>query len=210
MGNKPILAVVAVLVIVGSSAWLYWQMPGRKPDIQMAPYQALGEIAAEEAGRLAQQKGLALVIAAENPGGQNPVEEARVKACCDALERAGLKLDALERFNIPPAARMFGSNVPRDWFQQVTQAHAQAAIIILFGEFPILEPADLDRLKQSKLKILLVSGNHVASRQLLDTGVIQEALVPRAEPPSQTEQNPQGTRAWFDRYYSILTPAKSN
>jgi len=207
MGNKPILAIVAILAIAGSVAWLYWQMPGRKPDIQMAPYQALGEIAAEEAGRLAQNQGQVLIIAAENPGGQNPVEEAKVKACTGALKRAGLKLEALERFNLPPAARMFGGNVPRDWFQQVTQAHPKVAAIILFGEFPILEPADLERLKQSKLKILLVSGNHAGARQLIDTGIVPEALVPRAE-PSQSDQVPQGTRAWFDRYYSILTSAK--
>jgi hypothetical protein len=208
MANKPILVTVASLAIAGSIAWIVYQMPGRRPSVELDPYRALGEVAAQETGRLLNRNGQVVIVSREMPPGANPVEEAKLKAFVAALKSAGVGVEANERFTLPPAARVFGSNIPRDWFLKLLQTHNKAAFA-LFAEFPALEPADLEKLKKDGNKIVLISGSPSGAKRLVDEGLVQFAVVPRGETPPDASTKPENTRATFDRYYTILAPGKT-
>ncbi len=208
MGKKPIIVAVAILAIAASICWVYYQMLGRRPSIEFGPYQALGEIAAEEIARLLNHQGRIVIIAPENPAGANPVEEAQLKAFTGALKRGGLSMEALERFNLPPSARMFGKNVPREWFLTLLRNHPNIAALVLFAEFPVLEPSDNDVVKQRAVKIMIISGNRDGAQRLLDEGRVHAAIVPRSSTAADSSTPAQGTRGVFDQYYEILAPGR--
>ena len=209
MGNKPVLVAVAILAIVGSIAWIYFEMPGRRPSIQLEPYQALGQVAAEETVRLLNRQGQIVIIVPETPAGSNPVEEAKLKTFSGVSKKGGLSLASVEKFALPPSARLFGRNVPREWFLHVLQTHPKAAALVLFAEFPSLEQADADQLKKDGVKIILISASRSGAKRLVDDGLVQLAVVPRGDTPPQASATPQSTRETFDRYYAILTPGKT-
>ena len=208
MGNKPVLITIASLAIAGSIAWIVYQMPGRRPSVELDPYRALGEVAAQETGRLLNRNGQVVIVSREMPAGANPVEEAKLKAFVAALKSAGVGVESNERFSLPPSARLFGSNIPRDWFLKLLQTHNKAAFV-LFAEFPALEPADTEKLKKEGVKIIVISGSQSGAKRLVDDGLVQFAVVPRGESPPAAATSRQTTRETFDRYYAILAPGKT-
>ena len=210
MGNKRVIIAFAILAIFGSIAWIFFQMPGRRPRIQLEPYQALGEVAAEETVRLLNRQGQVVIITPEAPAGANPVEEAKLKTFIAVLKRGGLSLASVEKFTLAPSARLFGRSVPRDWFLHLLQTRPKAAAMVLFAEFPVLEPADADQLKKDGVKVILISASQSGAKHLVDDGLVQLAVVPCGDRPPPASAKPQSTRETFDRYYTILTPGKTN
>ncbi|MBI3853652.1 MAG: hypothetical protein HY298_25695 [Verrucomicrobia bacterium] len=209
MNKKPLVVVLTVLAILGSATWIYVNRPGRLPKIQLDPYRALGEVAGEETTRLLNHQGQVVILARDNRAGVNPVEAAEVKAFSAALRKGGVGVAATERFSVPPAMAMFsGGAIPRDRFLQILQAHPKAAALVLFAEFPMLDKPDLDLLKQSGIKIVLISGNPPGCQDLLEAGVVHLAFVPRTDAPPQTSQPAATLRDWFNRYYVVLAPGR--
>ncbi|MBI3853648.1 MAG: hypothetical protein HY298_25675 [Verrucomicrobia bacterium] len=209
MNKKPLVVVLAVVAIIVSGVWIYWNTFGRGPKIELDPYRALGEVAGEETARLLNHQGQVVIIARANSGGANPVQEAEVKAFSVALRKGHVGVATTERFTVPPTVAMFsGNTVPRDRFLQIFQAHPKTAALVLFAEFPMLDKPDLDLLKQSGIKIVLISGNPPGCQGLLEAGVAHLAFVPRTDGPPQTFQPTQTLRDWFNRYYVVLTPGK--
>lgn len=210
MTNKPVVVAIAVLAIMGSVVWLYWHWPGRPPRIQLDSYQALGAVAAEETARLLNQKGKVVIIALDNRAGANPVEAAQLKAFTGTLKKKGVSLKALETFSLTPMEQMSsGGSVPRERFLQVLQAHPKVDALVLFCGFPALDQPDLDRLKQSGAKIVLISSYRPDYQPLLAAGVIHAAIVPRPDSPPENAKAPQTLQEWFDRDYVVLRAAKT-
>ncbi len=204
MSKKPVVATLLVLAILGAAVWIYRGTSDRQPRIQMGPYEALGEVAAQETIHLLNGKGKVVIIASEASTGANPVERTEVEVLDHSLKRGGVSVEVIERFSLPPAARMMGSSVPRDWFLKVVQAHPNAAGLVILAEFPVLEASDLEQLKKRGAAIVLISGNPTTAKQLLDDGVVGLAICPRLNNSSQEAKQPQSTREWFDRNFVIL------
>lgn len=207
MNKKLVVIAIAVLAILGSVIWLYQNRPGRPPRIALDSYQALGEVAAEEASRLLNHKGQIVIVTREVPAGANPAEEAQLQAFTSALKKAGkINIAAVETFRLSPMEQMAaGGNVPRERFLQVLKAHPKLDALALFAGFPALDQTDLDQLKQSGAKIVVISGYRTAYKHLLAAGWIQIAIVPRFDSPPENPKPPQTLREWFERDYVIVT-----
>ncbi len=211
MNTKPLVAVIAVLAILGAVTFLYLSWPGRPPRIQLDSYQALGEVAAEETVRLINQNGQVVVIAPDNRTAANPAEAAQLKAFSRALKKQrGVSIEAVETFSLAPMERMaLGGGVPRERFLQVLRAHPKLAALVLFAGFPALEQTDFDLLKQTGAKIVVVSGYLPGYKVLLGAGLINVAIVPRIDPAPENPKPPRTLQEWFERDYMIVTPAKA-
>src|SRR5690349_15625855 len=139
MQKKPLVITLLVLATLGSVAWLHFAMPGRRPHIQLDPYRALGEVAAEETARLLNHQGQVVILAREDRSGDNPVESAELKTFNSTLKKGGVAVAATEWFKVPPTEQiLLAGSVPRERFMQVVQAHPNVAAFVLFAEFPVL------------------------------------------------------------------------
>lgn len=211
MNTKPLVAVIAVVAILGAVAFLYLNWPGRSPRIQLDSYQALGGVAAEETARLLKQNGQVVIITPDNRTGANPAEAAQLKAFSSTLKKQrGVSLAAVETFSVTPMEQMaLGGSVPRERFVQVLQAHPKVSALVLFAGFPTLEQADFDLLKQVGAKIVVISGYRPGYKVLLQAGLINVAITPRIDSPPENPKPPQTLQEWFDRDYMIVTPDKA-
>lgn len=207
MNKKPVVIAIALLAILGSVIWLYLNRPGRPPRIAMDSYQALGEVAAEATSRLLNHKGQIVVVARENRDGANPVEAAQLQAFTSALKKEGkISIAAVETFRLTPMEQMAaGGRVPRQRFVQVLKSHPKLDAVALFAGFPELDQTDLDQLKQSGARIVVISGYRPEYKRLLAAGWLQIAIVPRFDSPPENAKPPQTLREWFDRDYVIVT-----
>jgi hypothetical protein len=211
LNHRPVVITLAVLAIVGSCAWLYVKWPGRGPAIRLDSYQALGQVAAEETDRLLAHQGRVVLIAHHNPAAPNPVEEAQLKAFRGALKRiGGVSVAALETFSLTPMEQMStGGSVPRERFLEVLRAHPKVQGLVLFVAYPALQSADLDQLKRTGMRIILISGYRPGYKRLLETGLLHLAIVPRLDERAEPSQPPRTVREWFDRDYMVVTPDKT-
>ena len=212
MNKKAVVAALALVAIIGSFISLYSNRSGRPPHIALNSYEALGQVAAEETASLLGQKGRVVLIAQDTVENSNPAYEAQLEAFGGLLKsKGGVALASIERFKLTPMERMAtGGAVPRERFLEVLDAHANADAIVLFVGFPSLADADLDRLKQSGVKLVLVSGYRPGYKGLLTARLLQLAIVPRFDPGTGNTNPPQTTREWFDRDYVIITPDKTS
>jgi hypothetical protein len=208
--KNPLITLLCVAGIVGSIIWLVVSFSSHPPKIELDPYRALGEIAAQETGRLLPQKGQVVIVARDNPSDTNVVQAAQMQALDAALQQAGFNVAATETFSVPRLEVFARGSIPRDRLFQVLQAHPNTAAFVLFTALPEMEKADIDRLKQTGAKIISVCGFKPGDQALLDTGVISLAIVPRTEAPPEGSNPASGMRGVFDAHYTILSPGKKS
>lgn len=206
MNKKPLVIVLSLAAILGSVLWLYLGAAGRSPRIELTPYRALGEIAAQETGRLLDRKGEVIIVSRDDSGGVDPVLEAQLKHFRAALEKEGVRVAANEKFTVSPREVFLRGSVPRDRFFQVLEAHAGAAAFVLFASLPPMDPNDLNRVKQRGAKLVVIGGFRPGDEALLNSGVMHLAIVPRTGAPPESSPSAGGMRGVFDAYYTILTP----
>lgn len=207
--KKPLLIILFLAVIGACGFWIYRNRPGRTPTIQMDPYRALGDVAGEETARLAQGRGEVVIVARENPDNADTVEAAELKSFCNALQTRGVHVRATETFRVPPTALYERGSIPRERLLQVLDAHPGVAAFVLFAGLPPLEQGDLERLKQSGARTILICGYQPSDKTLLDSGVIQLAIVPRTDSAQETAPASKTTRGIFDRHYVLLSAGET-
>ena len=98
------------------------------------------------------------------------------------------------------------SPLPAQWYEELLAKYKHADAIISFVGAPSLEESDVDQLPKRLPKLIAVTGLGAHVKKLLSEGVLNVAIVPRV-PPSTSTQPPRARREWFDRYYTVLTPA---
>ncbi len=205
MSKKNLITVLCIAAILGSCFWIYRSATGRATTVELGPYRALGDVAAEETGRLLPQRGQIVIIARENPSGEDQVESAQLTALTGALQKAGFKVAATETFTVPRNNLFARGSIPHDRLLQVLQAHPNTAAFVLCAALPPLDQAELDRVKQNGAKFISICGFRPGDEVLLKSGVISVAIVPRTGPPPEGLKPAGGVRGIFDQSYKILT-----
>ena len=199
---------VASLAAGAVAASLYFAIAGRSPRIDLNPYTALGAVTAEETAKLLGNKGQVLVMARDTGADKNPSVEAELKAFRQTLKKhAGLS-QVTERILATPMLMMAtGGGVPPDQLFKALATHANVGALVLFCGLPPLADPELETLKKSGVRIVVVSSFQPGYRLLLEQQVIHLAIVPRPDAPPPGAQPPRTLRERFDQDYLIVTPA---
>lgn len=208
MNKQSIVSSIAVLVILSALTSLYFTQ--RDPGIELKPYRALGEVAAQETAKLLGNKGRVVVIAADLAQYKilSPMMEAKVKSFRQALRKRGnLEVAAVESVQIqPPSLARNGEFMLPDQFSQVLAKHPRVeAIVSLVGLTPLADQ-DLIGLRKNATKLIVAAGYDSSYKRLLQSRSLQLAILPRTENPPEHLERPRTLREWFDRDYEIVTP----
>ena len=84
-------------------------------------------------------------------------------------------------------------------------AHANVGAVVLFFGFPQLADPELETLKKSGAKIVVVSSFHPGYQRLLERQAIHLAIVPRPGASTAEVQPARTVRERFDQEYMIFT-----
>ena len=206
MGNKNIIvAVGAILAILGSLTYLYFTEFRRGPTLNLKPFENLGYTVAEETAALLGNQGRVVVVTELIEVMKSPNSEAQIKGFKSGLaKKAGVTLKELKEIK----RSMDGD--PRLWpagqAAQVAQAGDGASATVLFMSLPMqMSKDDLAALKEAKTKLVVVTAPSPVLKPLLQQGVIQLAIVNRF-PPKPAPTGKETPRQWFDRVYMVVKP----
>jgi hypothetical protein len=209
--NRKHLGLIAAILAVGVAAVsLYFGVLSRSPRINLDPYQVLGAVVAEETAKLLGNKGQIVVLARDTTELKTMSLEAELKSFRQTVKKStGLSVVATERIRLTPMMMLAtGGAVPPEELFKALQAHPKVGAVVLFFAFPPLADEDLDALKQSGAKFVVVSAYRLGYQRLLERQAIHLAIVPRGDAPPAATQKPQTLRERFDQEYLIITPDK--
>lgn len=199
---------IACVALGAAAASLYFAFGRRSENVDLGPYEVLGMVTAEETAKLVGNKGQVLVMAPDFGASKNPSVEAETKAFQQALQKQKSMSLATERIQASPMMMMAtGGGVPVDQFFKAIEKHAGAAAVVLFFGFPQMADAELEMLKKTGVKTVVVSFFHPGYKRLMERQAIHLAIVPRVEPAPPEASAPRTVRERFDREFAVVTPA---
>lgn len=207
MGNKNTLAGVgAILVIIGSLTYLYITEFRSGPTVNLKPFEALGQIVAEETAALLGGQGRVVLVTELIEIQKNPNLDAQVSGFKTALgKKSGVTLKEVKEIKRPPA------DDPRLWpasqAAQIAQMSEGASATVLFMSLPTqLSREDLAAFKGIKGKLVAVTGQSPMLKPLLQQGGVHLAIVNRFPPKPAPASGKESLREWFDRVYMVVKP----
>lgn len=207
METKGILTVSALLALIAGAGLLLVVQCQSGPRFDLKPYHALGEITAEETARLLGKRGSVAVIA-EDFGKYNMAwVGVQMNAFSAALKRNGIALSRIEKVTDPQLNEGAGQPFTADVLWRLIQGQPEVAGVVIFAAWPGFSQQDLRRLQQHGKKIVVVSKSAHGYRALLESGVIQMAIVARPESPAESGARPKTAREFFDRDHVVVTAA---
>ena len=182
----------------------------------LEPSQALSSVVAEEAARLAgAKKQVSLITHDASWGAPSNAEEAIKRA----LKKHGLTVVTAKAANLgnPMLSGAIGLKAA-DFFEALEKSTGSGAIISLVGA-PQLTPDDTKRLSAEHPPVLVVAtamlgdkmgvrGDPLQLAALLDSQVIQLAIIDGADAAANTSGKPDPTRERFAQNYRILRQPK--
>lgn len=206
MGNKnTVVAVGAIIAILGSLTWLYFTEFRNGPSTNLKPFENLGYTVAEETSKLLGNQGSVVIVAELMEVQKSPNTEAQIKGF-----KAGLaKKSSVTVKEIKELKRSMDGD-PRLWptghAEQLVKMGNGAAAVVFLGSLPQdLAKGDLALLKGSSCKLVFVTAQSPIIKPLLQQGIIHLAIVNRF-PPKPAPTGKETPRQWFDRVYMVVKP----
>lgn len=208
MSAKRIL--IGGLALVATGVSLYIGLGGRSQKINLNTYEVLGAVTAEETAKLLGDKGQVLVMVRDTGPDKNPSVEAQLSAFQKTLKKHRDLSVLVHKIQVTSMMMMStGGGVPPQELFKALQTHADLGAIVLFFGFPQLADSELNALKKSGVKIVVVSSLRPGYEKLLERQAIHLALVPRPEPLGTKAGKAQTVREMFDREYMVLSSGVS-
>jgi hypothetical protein len=122
-------------------------------------------------------------------------------------KQKGMKVKA-ERIQISPMLMMAtGGGVPPEQFFKALEQHTGVGAVVLFFGFPQLRDEEIQKLKKSGVKAVVVSSFRSGYKQLMAQQVIHLAIMPRLDTSETAKPVAQTVRERFDQDFTIVTPA---
>lgn len=200
---------VAILAVGVAAVSLYFAWFGSSPKINLDSYEVLGAVTAEETAKLLGNRGEVLVMARDTGAAQNPSVEAELKAFQRTLKKHTGLGGIIEKVAVTPMMMMAtGGGVPPDQFLKALETHAKVGAVVLFFGFPELTEPELEALKKTGVKTVVVSSLRAGYKRLLERQAIDLAIVPRSGTSPMGAQTARTLRERFDQEYLIITPAE--
>jgi hypothetical protein len=202
--------VLGSLAVGVAGVCLYLALGRGEPKVDLDTYEVLGAVTAEETAKLVGNQGQVLVIARGAGAGRIASVNAEVGAFQRALKkRPGLTV-VVERILVNPMMMMgTGGGLPPAQFFKALEAHPNLAAVVLFFGFPQLSEPQLEALKKTGAKVVVVSSLRPGYEQLLERQAIHLAVVPRPDAADTSAPAPAArtVRERFDQDYMLLRPA---
>jgi hypothetical protein len=206
MTKERIKQIAAGSVIAGAALAIYLELRIPTPPFQAEPHQALGQVAAEEALKLAPGQGRVVVFARDQKTFKSPAAAAQLAGFADALARAGRKIAATNLLAVDPLRI---ANVPPGGFLERLQRGAEGDVIVSFLGPPLLTDDQLRRLGQKRVNVVAVcSGDlprQVDLRRLFEQKLLHAAIITRLAPLPKPVPG-AAPRAWFDSLFQVILP----
>ena len=209
MNKRALGSVVLVALIFGSWVWLYFTLQPKGIDLN--PYSALGEAAAEETIKLLHDSGRLVLVDADFGDYKilAPINNAQVKSFEKTIRKAHLKIAALERVSIaPPTMARTGIFMQSGQISNLVSHHSDVDAIVLFVGLASLADFNEAGPEVRKPKLILVGNYEPYYKTLLQKRALQLAIVPRPEESSDRDSTIQSRRQWFERHYQVVTPER--
>ncbi len=196
--KKPMVAGICLALIALSLLWIATRSCSCAPSVGTKPSDALGTVVAEETAKLLQERGKVVVLAMKGR------QVAEVEAFEKRLKKfSGVSIAATEYFEVTSEL----PNVPGDVFVSLLKRYPQADAIVSFGGTPAFTADHVSALPEKLPKIIAVSWSISGVRKLLETHILQMAVLPRLTAPPT--KKPKTMRDWFDKYFQIFTAANA-
>jgi len=221
MNKRTAITAFVTLAIVGGGATLYLRRGARS---NLKPFEALGEMAAQETVKLIGGSGEIVIIVPDFGESRNPTQEAQMSSFQKELKRQeGVTIAAVEKVSLV-APQISTKQGKLRFFEptlggpplsqpgqlsQIANTYAQAKAIVAFVDLPPLSDADIPALKNRGTKLVVVSDYKDSYKALFEAQVLHVALVPRSEPFPEKGKKPRTMKDWFDRSYTVITPEKA-
>jgi hypothetical protein len=210
MAKNDLAKVIALVVLVGISGWLFYKQSDSSPKFDLSPYNALGVGVAEETSKLLGNKGSVLVITEDTIEFKNPAVEGQLKSFKATIQNYEMMtLAAAETFKLTRMERMSaGGAIPQDQLLKLLQSHSNIGAVVLFCAFPQLTAQDTAALKQSGTKVIVASACVPGYRKLVESQVINLAIVPQFEKAANAG-TPTTLRGWFEQEFIVVSAANA-
>ncbi len=210
--KKPVVTIVAVLAIAASFISIFITQCERPPKINMKPYLAVGQVAAEETAKLLGNKGKIVIVVQDTSQfkTKNSPSDVQIETFKETIKKqGGISVSGTETVKIDMMA-MHGPEMglPGDLFVKIVQKYPDADAIVSFAGAPQLTDEQISSLGQKIPKFVAVSGMGMMGmglKKLFEEQVIQLAIVPRFEPAPPSTKKPETLREWFDQTYKVVT-----
>lgn len=208
MSKRTKDSVVAIVAIVAAIVALCLAFGRTTEEIKLDTYEVLGVVTAEETAKLLGNKGRVVLMVRDTGPDKNPSVEAQVKAFQQTLKpHAGMNV-VINRVPVTPMLMMStGGGVPVDQLFKAIETNAKPEALVLFFGLPQLTEQELEALKRTGVRIVVVSSFRPTYQRLLERRAIHLAVVPKPGAPATTSEKPRTARERFDQEYVVMTPA---
>jgi hypothetical protein len=205
MKSKQLAMTLALLACAVAALLLRRQFSS--PTVNLRPSAAVGEVLADEVGRLLGGAGKIVLLSRQlSKDGPDATGE-RVASFTVALQhRATLKLAATEWVPRPPAGTMDLGAVTPEQLLAAMEKNPEANALVVFAGLPAYSKSLSDELAARSVKLVAVCGYGPVARRWLESKVLALAVVPRFDDPPADAPAPKTAKEWFDREFQLLTP----
>ena len=208
MSQNNVKSVISTLTILGAIGVIYISQHPFVPGINRAPHEALGQIVAEEAGKLLGSGGHLTLFVRDTDTFPNPASDAQLKAFQQSLKKAGHKVTTTHVLKMNPIGLM---TVPPGDFFETIKKNTEADVIVSFLGPPALTDEQFAKLGQSRPKIVAVCSGELPARinlkQIFDEKLLHAAVLSRKIPPTASTPAAASPRELFEQWYWLATPA---
>jgi hypothetical protein len=206
MRDNKVIGAAAGSVVLGSALAIGFCLTGGLgPQMDAAPFQAVGRVLAQQTIPLWKKGGQITVITRDTQTFQNPATDIQFASFRDELAKAGLKIDSVQALQIDPLrpARVPGG----DFFLWIKKA-SKGSVIVSFMGPPVLSEAQIAQLGEIQPGIVAfcpgptrdqVDLRSLFAGRLLHAAVVSKRIVKRSRPASEREI--------FDRQFVAVTLA---
>jgi hypothetical protein len=205
MKSKQLAVTLAVLACAVAAFLLRRQFSS--PAVNLRPSAAVGEVLADEVGRLLGGTGKIVLLSRQlSTDGPDATGE-RVGSFTAALQRrANVKLAATEWAPRPPAGVMDLGAVTPEQLLGAMDKNPEANALVVFAGLPAYSQPLGGKLAARSLKLVAVCGYGPVARRWLESKALALAVVPRFDDPPAGAPTPKTAKEWFDREFQLLTP----
>lgn len=199
--KKTVISLVAVLVIIGSAAWIYWYQ-FKAPTYDVELHTRVGEVMAEQTAMIAGKTGKVVLITIPTSGEpelktQLDAFRARLKALGD-LQLREYEMDTKDQDKYGVGTGLSGRRYVR-----TANKNLDAAAVVSFIGAPHLKDEDISELqKVPKLIAEARSVDHLP--KLFKKELISVVVASRFAFPAPGPIQPRNAHERFDKRYQVV------
>jgi len=204
--KKNKFTAAAALALIAIAIFLLWRQFST-PRVNLRPSSAVGEVLADELGRMLGTTGRVVLIGRGSSRDGGDASSQQIASLQTALKRRALTQSTVtEWLPRPPAGTMDLGGVSPEQFLELIDKNKDANSFVVFAGLPPLSQDLAAKIAARSLKLLAVCGYNANVRHWLEGRALLVAVVPRPDDLPAGTSPPQSPIDWFRREFQMLTP----